>query len=329
MGKIAIRLSTVIILILIVVFTFVITRSVAAHHSSRVLGTSTSIPQIPPTTEGPGLILPDSPFFFLDNLKQNVRLFLAFAPEQKAKVYSDIAGERLAELRFMLAKNNKEGVRTALQGVSDNLGKAADSVTQAQLSGRDVSKLAQKINMDIKTRQETLDLLEAQSRGEMAAQVKVAGESLIEAKIKVEDALPAEELENEIRDDLNRKAERRVIQASNSVKELEADLAELNRQATEAAKNSLKAREDALKKAIEQKNEVLKREEERLLEAERKKQNKLLQVQTQAAIQAQAAIETAQKAALRFQQTQQEVNQIRNQVAPTVVPITPTPFLAE
>lgn len=311
MGKVITKVLLAIILIL--GFTFATIKAASADSRSEILGASTANVQIPPTVEGPGLLLPDSPFFFLDQLKQNARLFLAFAPENKAKVYTSIAGERLAELRFMLAKNNRAGIQTDLQGIADNFQKAAQELSLAQLSGKNVSDLAKTINNDIKQKQQTLDILENQTRGEIKTQTKAVLEGLMVAKIRVEDALPAQELENEIRDDLNRQIAKRVVEASESAQEIRTDLDELQKGATEAAKNSLKRREEALKKAIKERNEALQKVEERLLENEKKKQENLLRVQQRVAEQAQETIKKAQEAAQNFQKAQLELEKIRNQ----------------
>lgn len=285
-----------------------------ANHKAQVLGDSTTSADlsIPPTTEGPGLILPDSPLFFLDRLKQDFRLLLAFTPETKAKIYKDIAGERTAELRFMLAKKNLDAAKVALDGVASNLKNAAAQINQAKLTGRNVDALAKTINDDIKAKQETLDILENQATGEVKTQVASVQESLLKAKVEVEDALPEQELKNEIKSDLRRKAERKVDEASDSARELQRDLDELNKEASEAAKNSLNVREKAIKKAIEEKNEALKKVEEKLLEAERKKQEKLLEVQGKVSEQAKEAIKKAQEAAIGFRQAVQTISQIQS-----------------
>lgn len=311
MGKITARLLLVIIFI--VVFTFVTLGSVSAQRRSQVLGTSTSGLQIPPTVEGPGLLLPDSPLFFLDQLKQNTRLLLAFTPENKAKVYTAIAGERLAELRLMLAKNNRSGIQTDLAGIADNFQKAAQELSFAQLSGRNVSDLAKTINNNIKQKQQTLDILENQAKGEMKTQTKAVSQALMVAKVTVEDALPAQELENEVRDDLNRQIAKRVSEASESARGLRTELDELQKEATETAKKALKRREEALREAIRQRNETLQKVEERLLENEKKKQENLLRVQERVAEQARETIKKAQEAAQNFQKTQLELERIRNQ----------------
>lgn len=292
---------------------------------NEVLGVSTAsaLPQIEPTAEGPGLILPDSPLFFLDQLKQNIRLTLAFSPEEKAKIRAQIAGERLAELRFMLAKNNQRGARVALQGVSDNLNGAAVELTRAQFAGKDVKKLAKDINNNIKLKQKTLDSLEKNATGSLKLEVGVAQDAIFESKVEVEDALPDEDLENEVKDDLARRIERKVENASSSAKLLRKDLNELTKQASESAVRSLKRRQEALKKAIEQADERERKIQEKLLEQEKIKQTGLLRAQEKAAVQAQDALFRAQRAATEFQKAQQVVNEIRsNTVAPTPAPTT-------
>ncbi|MBI2430579.1 MAG: hypothetical protein HYV39_01025 [Candidatus Levybacteria bacterium] len=284
----------------------------SAHHKERVLGAQTSIvPQIPPTVEGPGLLLPDSPLFFLDRLKQNVRLVFAFTPEAKAKVRADIAGERMAELRFMLAKDNKPGIDTALQGVSENLRKAAEAINEAQLSGRSVFSIAKSINEDIRRKQEAFDVLEATENREISFKAKAAQAGLLQAKVRVEDALPEDELENEIEDDLHRLIEDEVEDASRSARRIAKQLEELGKQASEAAEKTLGRREEALRRAIEQKNEALRQAEERMLESEQKKRDRLLKVQEKAAEQARIAVEEAQKAAERFREAQKAASEIK------------------
>lgn len=283
-----------------------------AHHREKVLGSQTSAtPQIPPTVEGPGLLLPDSPLFFLDQLKQNTRLLFALTPETKARIRADIAGERMAELRFMLAKNNKSGIDTALQGVSENLQKASEAVSEAQLSGRNVFSIAKSINEDIRRKQESFDILETAENREISFKAKAAQAGLLQAKVRVEDALPEEEIENEIEDDLHRLVEDEVETASASARRIERQLKELDEQASEAAEKALNRREEALRKAIEQKNESLLRAEQRMLESEQKRQERLEKAQEKAAEQAKKAASEAQKAAEKFREAQETTLEIK------------------
>lgn len=283
--------------------------------------TSSALPQIPPTAEGPGLILPDSPLFFLDQLKQNIRLLLAFTPEAKAQVHTEIAGERLAELRFMLAKNNTRATTVALQGIADNLQAASKDVAAAQFAGKDVKILAQQINDNIKAKQKTLDLLEKSTTGSLNLEVAQAQESIFESKIQIEDALPEDILQSEVKEDLARKIEQRVSDASESAKLLKKDLDELQKEASESAKKSLERRQEALKDAIEKSDASLRKVQEKLLEGEKKKQEALFEAQKKAAEDAQKALINAQNAATSFQKAQSVIQELQTQSVSTT-PIT-------
>ena len=164
-------------------------QGVSANHEQQVLGESTVAvnPVVPATSDGPGLILPDSPLYFLDTFKQNIRLFLAFSPEQKAEVHATIAGERIAELRYMVAKNNEKGIDRALTGVTDHLEKSSEQLEAAELKGENVTTLAQTLNEDIKSKRGLLEELEDTSTGELKEKVKVAKKSLLKTKVKVEE----------------------------------------------------------------------------------------------------------------------------------------------
>lgn len=299
--------KSIVIGVSVLLFGFLSVQVASAHHQEQVLGASDSSSlTIPPTIEGPGFILPDSPLFFLDRFKQNARLFLAFTAERRAKIRSDIAGERLAELRFMLKKNNEKGIQTALDGVSENLQDASREVAQAQLSGRNVSELAKTINTSMKEKQATLDNLDEQTKGAMKARVRAIQEAIRASKVNVEDSLPEADLQNEISDGLNRNMNRNIKDASDVTVNLERSIEVLTRQASDAAEKSLVRKEEALKKAIERKNEQLKEKEEKLLEREKEKQERLLKTRKEAIEQVRETVKKAQEAARRFQETQRE-----------------------
>lgn len=282
-----------------------------ANHRAQVLGeaTESSDLSVPSTSEGPGLILPDSPLFFLDKLKQNFRLLLAFSPEVKTKVYTAIAGERLAELQFMLAKNNENGIKIALVGVSDNLKKAAEGLTQAKLTGKDVKLLARSTNDSIKDKQEKLSILESQARGEMKAQVQAVRQALKVAKVEVEDSLPEDELENEIQDDLEEEIEDHIKVTGDSARGLEHAVNVLSKLASQAAEKQQTRREEALRHAIEVKNETLRKQQERELELDKKKHENLLKAKERFIEKAREGVRKVQEAEREFQDAQDEINE--------------------
>jgi hypothetical protein len=240
--------------------------SAFANHREDVLGVaSTSTLSIPPTAEGPGLVLPNSPLYFIDKIKQKFRLLLVFTPEQKAKVNNAIAGERLAELRLMLAKNNISGIRVSLQGISDSLKAASEDLADAKLTGRDVTSLAKEINDSIKDKEKTLSVLELQATGEIKAQVTAAKEALKIAKVQAEENLPADLLMNETIDDLNQEIRDNINGAKVSATGINRAIDVLTRLASEAryrtasgeaAVENQPARQEALTHAIEVKSLV-------------------------------------------------------------------------
>lgn len=291
-----------------------------------VLGVSTAsaLPQLDPTSEGPGLILPDSPFFFLDRIKQSVRLFAAFNPEEKAKIHEQIAGERLAELRFMLAKNNLKAASVALAGVSDNLRGSADSLVKAQFEGKNVSKLAVDLNNNIKLKQQALDNLEKDSTGTLKLVVQRIQSDIFESKLKVDDSLPEDLLQNEVQRDLERRIKTTVNNASDSAQLLDRDLENLTKQAVTASQKSIAKRQDALKAAVESKNTKLIEVESKLLEVEKVKQQGLLTAQSKAAMQAKEALQKAQEAASAVEARRKKMIENVKQTSPFPV-TTPQP----
>lgn len=302
--------------------TFPLTPAFAAHHD--VLGASTSDLSVPPTVEGPGFILPDSPFYFLDGLKQQVRLFLAFSPEKKAEVHADVAGERLAELRVMLAKNNQAGAVKALDGIGTNLQQAANDLEDAKLQGKDTSKIAESINTSIKEKQDALDTIESQGGDLLKARVNVTQEALKDAKLGVDASLPGDLMAQELENDINREIETEVNDASQSAQGLERALDVLNKLASEAAQKNQTSREEALKKAIEQKNELLTKQKQSELDTENKTTQKKITISEDEAAAARETVKKAQEAAEQFRKAQAAKEALLRESS-TSVTLTPSP----
>lgn len=277
--------------------------SSSTAHAARkgVLGLTTDHLSIPPTVEGPGLILPDSPLYFLDNLKQQLRLILAVTPQMKAQVYASIAGERLAELRFELAKNNTAAAEIALSGVRENTKQAGLQVDNARLNGANVEKEAGDINRQIKEHLVSLDGLELQATGEMKAAVVYATQTLADTKAVVEDGMKKDLIENEVRDDISREIAKNLLATTSTAEQLKIDLDELQKQATNEAQKSLPNRKEAVNKVIAQEKSALAQE---LLLAQKKQQNKY-KLQQDTVSYVSDIIARAQKAALTWQQASQ------------------------
>ena len=244
-----------------------------AHHREKVLGVSTqssdlSFPE--EVTAGPGAILPDSPFYVLDTFWQQVKLSIARSPEDKAKVRAQIAGERLAELRIMLSQNDPAGIDRALTQLTKETEDAANELSNASASGKEVGEAAKQLNEAIKIQRDILGKLSDQSAGTLRLKFKTTREALKASKVEVEDELPDDLLENEIEEELENEIEDDAHEAEDLTGALEEQIGELQKQASESAKKQEKKRAEAILKAIEAKNGQLKKETEALLKAEKK-----------------------------------------------------------
>lgn len=299
---------TALVSILSCMLVLVVAMPVSAHHLKDVLGDATSTAQIqfPPIAAGPGFFLPDSPFYFLDALAQNVKLAFAFTPERKAEIRSQIAGERLAELRVMLERNNTQGIQTALTNLNKEANLAASDLSDAAAQGKDVKNLAKELNTTIKAQRKVLGDLADQTSGPLRLQIKATREALKEAKVTVEDQLPEDELENEITDEMNEEIEDEVKDASRSARGLEHSIDILEKLASEAAANNQTKREEALRHAIEIHNENLQKQEKKRAEQELRKEQRKNKLRNDANNAAREAVKNAQEAALQFQQAIQQ-----------------------
>jgi hypothetical protein len=280
---------------------------VSAHHLKDVLGDATSTAQVqfPAIAAGPGMILPDSPLYFLDEITQDIKVAFAFSPEKKAKLRSQIAGERLAELRVMLERNNTQGIQTALTNLNKEATLASSDLSDAAAQGKDVKKLAKELNTTIKEQRKVLGDLSDQTDGTLRLQLKASREALKEAKLNVEDQLPENELENELKDTMNEDIEDEVKDASRSARGLEHSIDILEKLASEAAAKNQTQREAALRHAIEIHNENLQRQEKKRAEQELKKEQRKNKLRNDARKAAREAVRKSQEAAANFQQVQQ------------------------
>jgi len=311
--KVGLSFAIVSIVFFVFAFSLILPKSALSHHQGKVLGESTVSSQInfPPVTSGAGFILPDSPFYFLDKTFQQIRLLIAFTPESRAKVRQEIAGERLAELRIMLARNNQSGADTALDGLAEEVDKMAISLSEAAASGKDVKELAKEINQTIKSHRDILNSLESQAEGVLKLKFKTAKEALKLSKTNVEDELPEEELEKEIEEGLDDEIDELTEEATGSARRLEHAINVLERLASEAAVKEQLKREEALRHAIEVKNEALIRQQERFALEEEEKQKILLEARVKVVSEARESVKRSQEAAERLKKAQEVVKEAK------------------
>jgi len=290
----------------VIVLLLVLPLQVQAHHKEMVLGDATQASELtfPNISSGPGFITPDSPLYFLDKAYQSVRLALA-RQEDKAKIRAAIAGERFAELRLMMAKDNEQGINTALSELTSEMDQAAENLSIALGQGNDVQETAIEVNQKIREHRFALRSLIDQARGDLRLRLLAANESLREAKVEVEDNLPEDLLLNEIEDDLSETIEQEASLATDSARRLEHAVLRLDELASQAAEKDQLRRAEALRHAIEVKNETLRKQHERELKLREEKNLRLKELSEK---KAEAALEVREKAE-EAKQTIQEVNE--------------------
>ncbi len=287
----------------------------ASTVRERVLDAATPAAQLnfPSISYGPGLILPDSPLYFLDKFFQSFRLSLAIDPENRSRIRAQVAGERLAELRVMLARDNPAGIETALSELEKEVGLAAKDLADAQAKGKNVSVLAKELNTTFKNQKNILKNLEGQTSGNLKMQLKAARLELLNAKVEVEDRLPADEVDNEIKDDLREQIKDEAGDINDSVQRTNRLLEKLNKEASKSAEKAVGERTEAVKKVTEGKNEAIKKVQEKLQKAEEKKQEKLNKIQTETSeviqkvsLEVEKAVEKLREAEKKMAEIQQE-----------------------
>lgn len=277
-----------------------VTPVLAAPHSQAVLGTSVDTQNVnfPPVTSGPGYILPDSPFYFLDELKQTIKVSLSGSSLNRAIAHTDISGERMAELRIMVSRGNLSGITRALDGVSYETRTAAQNLADATAQGNDVVKTAKTINSVIKLNRTTLLTVEKQLNGGLAQQFKATRENMLEAKLVAENSLPKEDLINEIKDDLAEAIDEDANSAAASAKSLGDALTELSKTITILAADAILEKQNALKAATQSRNQALIKKLTADLEAEKERQDAVLSAQNKALGDLKVASDNLQKAAV-------------------------------
>jgi hypothetical protein len=304
--------ATVLAIFLIAVVALISANTVSAHHQKAVLGDSdNSDLSLAQTAEGPGFILPDSPFFFLDRVKQNVRLMLAFSAEQKAKVRSEIAGERLAELNLMLSKNHENGIRTALEGVSENLDKAADEVNGAKLKGQNVSELAQRMNEIIKEKHKSLSTLEERANGEIKLRVQTARHALKRAKTNVEDHLPEDVLKREMEESLHQEIEENIRNSKDAADKADRAAEVFRKLISESKDSDQNRRREMLMKMAEERDFVSGVDKEEFLRREEVKHDRLIDAKERFSTEARSTAEKIRESADTFRKTKDNLDKAR------------------
>lgn len=303
-------LSVFIIFILSLAFA---STSFARH--AQVLGVSAqeTTPALP-LSQGAGLLLPNSPFYFIDLWRDNLSLLLAsFDGEAKARLHTKIAAERIVEVKLMLEGKNVSaaGLDTALNSITQNIEGAKVVIKSKKNQGQPVEKLAAEINQILDNQQQALKIILKISDDRIKLKIKAVQKAIEEDEVEIEDELAEDELGDEINEELEEEIKDEVEGASESARRVELLLTRLEEEASRSAQKALRKREEALRRAIEKQNKEQERAGEQLKKDEERKIEQLRKSQEESAEEARKAAKEAQKAAERLRKSQEKVSEIR------------------
>lgn len=299
-----------IIIFLLVLFSWSFS-SAAAYHYQEVLGDTLEARDIdfPQITSGPGIILPDSPLYPLDKVYQYLRTILVFSAENKAKLHTQIAGERLAELRVATSRNNQYAIAIALNELVSESYQAARELLDAAAQGKNVDELAQEINSTLNRYREIVrNVAEQAGDTGYGKQLAAAADFLLEAKLIAGEVLPSESVEDEIAILFEEDLDQAVLGVSSSAAKLEKKLELYQKMASKAAEKkaqALKKREEALKK-VKQQKEKIKTEQERRLQQQKARLEELKNQREAQLEMVRKTIKEAQEAAKKYRETLKE-----------------------
>ncbi len=201
-----------------------------ANHAQDVLGDETSPINVnfPPVASGPGYILPDSPLYIVDKAFQKFRLVFAFTPERRVEVRNLLLGERLAELRVMTERNNRGAMQATLAEIANEATKVSSDLADATARGTDVKTLAKDTNDLMKLHRDILKTVAEQADSALALRIESTRQSMLMAKVRVEEQLTEEQMLEAMENDLEDEVETQVLGVETAVKKLEDRLLKLD-----------------------------------------------------------------------------------------------------
>lgn len=205
-------------------------------------------------------LTPESSFYFLDRLGENLRQFFTFNPEAKAKLQIEFVGERIAEIKIMVDKKgvNAKGLAIAESLLQANVAYAAEIVNEEKTAGKDVATLAKTLNDEFDARDKLLEQTFKDAKAQLKAQRKEIKTNLLAEARRVGDTAQIAVLEAQLND-----IDGQIDALGQKKDQLESSL-------QDEQKNIEKemSKDDQKKEEIEQKEEQEAVEAEEAIEAE-------------------------------------------------------------
>ena len=147
-------------------------------------------------------LTPESTFYFLDRLGENLRQFFTFNPEARAKLQIEFAGERIAEIKIMIEKKgvDAKGLTIAESLLQANVAYATEIVREEKTSGKDVTALAKTLNDEFDARDKLLEQTFKDAKAQLKAQRKEIKTNLLAEARRVGDTVQIAALEAQLKD---------------------------------------------------------------------------------------------------------------------------------
>lgn len=264
----------------------------------------------PAVSEGPGHILPDSPFYVADKIFQKAKLLVVLSPEKRAIVRNQIVGERIAELRVMHAKGSQKGMSLALLEISNESNKISEDLKEAQLSGKDVSKTAKYINDSLSANRDVIAIASQNSDEKLSLQLESANIGLLASKVNVETYLNDKDLDDAIDEDLELETETAVLGASTEAEKADKKLEKMEKRTEKDLEN-----ED--KKLGQEKSEAKKAAAAELIQ----KRKKMIEERKKKIQEAREALKKTKEASKKIKEARRSKDELRKiSPVPTIIP---------
>ncbi len=178
----------------------------------------------------PGL-LPDSPFYFLETIAEEIVTFFTFGDLKKAERYATLAAERLAEVQAVVEKGKPEFAEKTLARYENQLNNSIARAKKAQVKGQSTEKVMTRVGQATSKHLEVLAQVyekvpeQAKPAIENAMKVSVKGHEKAVEVLKTQDALgdvpEAVSLPTEVPQEVRERVQTRVQQELEIEKVLE------------------------------------------------------------------------------------------------------------
>ncbi len=172
------------------IISFLITLLFLFSLGTGVLAQGTELPN-------PGLT-PDSPFYFLETIAEDIVTFFTFGDLKKAERYAALAAERLAEAQAVVNKGKPEFTEKTLTRYENQLNNSIARAEKAMAKGKNTEKIMEVLAKVGKATSVHLEVLaevyekvpeEAKSAIENAMKASVKGHEKAVEALKAKDAL--------------------------------------------------------------------------------------------------------------------------------------------